>query len=102
MATFAAVMTAKGTGAIATIQLFGESADSVLQKIFKPACGKLVIFKTGQILLGKITEASETIDHVTIGCEDGNNFAINCHGNPLSVADIMQLLKKHMMLMKQL
>ncbi len=95
MNTFAAVMTGKGTGAISTIQLFGESADSVLKKIFKPACGKLVIFKTGQILLGKITEAGETIDQVTIGCEDCNNFAINCHGNPLIVADIMQLLKKH-------
>ncbi len=95
MNTFAAVMTGKGTGAISTIQLFGKSADDVLKKIFKPASGKSVRFKTGQILLGKITEASGTIDQVTIGCEGHKNFAINCHGNPLIVADIMQLLKKH-------
>ena len=32
---------------------------------------------------------------MTIGCEGVNTFAINCHGNPLIVEMIMQLLKKN-------
>ena len=95
MSTFAAVMTGKGTGAIAVIQVFGDSAEDIIKKIFKPRGKKPVILKAGKILLGRIYDGSETIDHVTIGCEGVNNFAINCHGNPLIVADVMQLLQQH-------
>jgi tRNA modification GTPase len=91
MSVFAAVMTGKGTGAIATIQLFGDSAKVVLEKIFKPA----VEFIVGQIYVGKITEDNQTIDQVTIGCEKPDTFTINCHGNPLIVEQIMQLLAKN-------
>jgi tRNA modification GTPase len=94
MNTFAAVMTGKGTGAISTVQVFGDSAEDVVKKIFKPAGTKPAKFKTGEILLGKITEGNETIDQVTIGCEGPKTFAINCHGNPLIVADIMRLLQR--------
>jgi tRNA modification GTPase len=94
MNTFAAVMTGKGTGAISTVQVFGDSAEDVVKKIFKPAGTKPDEFKTGEILLGTITDGFETIDQVTIGCEQANSFAINCHGNPLIVADIMQLLQR--------
>ena len=95
MSLFAAVMTGKGTGAIATIQLFGKSAKAVLKKIFQPASGKETIFTPGKILLGHISDDAETIDQVTIGCESPNSFAINCHGNPLIVEMIMKLLQKH-------
>lgn len=88
-------MTAKGTGAIATVQLFGTGAEDILKKIFKPAGKKSQSFKQGLILLGTITDADKTIDQVIIGCEGPKNFAINCHGNPLIVSDIMQLLDKH-------
>ena len=94
MNTFAAVMTGKGTGAISTVQVFGDSAEAVVKKIFKPAGTKAAKFKTGKILLGTITDGNETIDQVTIGCEQANSFAINCHGNPLIVADIMRLLQR--------
>ena len=94
MNTFAAVMTGKGTGAISTVQVFGDSAEAVVKKIFKPAGTKPAEFKTGEILLGTIADGDETIDQVTIGCEQANSFAINCHGNPLIVADIMQLLQR--------
>jgi len=87
-------MTGKDTGAISTIQVLGDSAEVVVKKIFKPAGTKPVKFKTGEILLGTITDDNETIDQVTIGCEQANSFAINCHGNPLIVADIMQLLQR--------
>jgi tRNA modification GTPase len=94
MNTFAAVMTGKGTGAISTVQLFGDSAEAVVKKIFKPTGTKPAKFKTGEILLGTIADGNETIDQVTIGCEGPTIFAINCHGNPLIVADIMQLLQR--------
>ncbi len=95
MNTFAAVMTGKGTGAISTVQVFGDSAEAVVKKIFTPAGTMQTEFKTGEILLGKILDGDETIDQVTIGCEGQKNFAIHCHGNPLIVADIMQMLQRY-------
>jgi tRNA modification GTPase len=95
MNAFAAAMTGKGTGAIATVQLFGDSAKAIIKKIFKSVKAKPPIFKTGKILLGTISDGAETIDQVTIGCEGPANFAINCHGNPLIVACLMQLLQQN-------
>ena len=94
MTAFAAVMTGKGTGAISTIQVFGDTAEAVIKKIFKPAGEKPATFQTGKILLGTIVDAQESIDHVTIGCEGPDTFAIHCHGNPIIVEMIMQLLRK--------
>ncbi|MDD5326833.1 MAG: 50S ribosome-binding GTPase [Phycisphaerae bacterium] len=93
MSAFAAVTTGKGIGAIAVIQLFGDSAEIIIKKIFEPVGKKPLVFKTGEILLGTINTGSETIDQVTLGCEGPGHFAINCHGNPLIVTDIMQLLQ---------
>ena len=87
-------MTGKGTGAISTIQLFGDSAETVIKKIFAPASATPKEFQTGEIRLGKIIDGDETIDQVTLGCEGQQNFAIHCHGNPLIVTDIMQLLER--------
>ncbi len=87
-------MTGKGTGAISTVQVFGDSAEAVVKKIFTPARTMQTEFNTGEILLGKILDGDETIDQVTLGCEGQNNFAIHCHGNPLIVADIMQMLQR--------
>ncbi len=95
MSAFAAVTTGKGTGAIAVIQVFGNLAESIITKIFSPIGKKPAVFKPGKILLGTISDGTETIDQVTIGCEGPGNFAINCHGNPLIVADIMQLLQSN-------
>jgi tRNA modification GTPase len=95
MNTFAAVMTGKGTGAISTVQVFGDSAEALVKKIFTPAAASPAKFKTGEILLGKILDGDEIIDQVTLGCEGPKNFAIHCHGNPLIVADIMQLLQRY-------
>ncbi|MHC4456073.1 MAG: GTPase [Planctomycetota bacterium] len=95
MSTFAAVMTDQGVGAIATVQVFGEKAKSIIEKIFQPTSAKPAKFKVGNILLGTIGTGQETIDQVAIGCESRRSFAINCHGNPLIVADIMQLLQQN-------
>ncbi len=95
MSVFAAVMTGKGTGAIATVQVFGDTAKAVIKKIFKSTGTKPPKFKPGKILLGTICDGTETIDQVIIGCEGPHSFAINCHGNPLIVEMIMQLLGRH-------
>ena len=95
MSVFAAVITGKGTSAIAAVQLFGEKADVALKKIFVPKAHKTALFQPGQILLGTITDGNRAIDHVTIGCEAPETFAINCHGNPIIIADIMKLLQKN-------
>jgi tRNA modification GTPase len=95
MDCFAAVMTGKGTGAISTIQIVGDSADAVIEKVFKPAVNKPMKFKIGQIHIGTICDGAEVIDQVTIGCEGPDSFAINCHGNPLIVEMIMQLLQRN-------
>ena len=93
MAPIAAVTTGGGTGAIATIQLFGESAETVLRAIFRRTDHGAFSLTTGRILLGDIFEGDQTIDQVTVGCEGPGEFAIHCHGNPLIVERIMDLLR---------
>ncbi len=95
MSVFAAVMTGKGIGAIASVQLFGSSSQTVIERIFKSAGTKPAKFEPGKILLGDIIDGDKAIDQVTVGCEGPNCFAVNCHGNPLIVADIMKLLEKN-------
>ena len=95
MAALASVMTAKQMAAISSIQLAGESAHKIIKKIFKPTTAKVDALKPGSILIGNIFDAGRIIDHVVIGCEGIDNFAINCHGNPLIVEMIMNLLKEN-------
>ncbi len=94
MKTFAAVMTGRGAGAISIIQVFGETAETVVKKIFKPTNAKSIVFEQGNISVGTINRGKESIDQVLIGCEGVNNFTINCHGNPLIVAELMELLRE--------
>jgi len=93
MAPIAAVMTGGGTGAIATIQLFGESSETVLRAIFRRADRSAFSLTMGRIFLGEIVEGDQTIDQVTVGCEGPGEFAIHCHGNPLIVGKIMDLFR---------
>jgi len=95
MNTYAALMTGKGTGAISTIEIFGDCAQALLRKIFKPAAAEPAQLKPGEVLLGTICDDAGPIDQVTLGCEGPGKFAIHCHGNPLIVEMIMQLFGKH-------
>ncbi|MGB8225493.1 MAG: GTPase [Sedimentisphaerales bacterium] len=92
--TFAALMTAKSAAAISSIQIAGENSADVLKSIFRPL-GKIVEFNEGNILHGFLFDKDKDIDEVVIGCEEKDNFSINCHGNPLIVENILELLKKH-------
>jgi small GTP-binding protein len=89
-------MTGKGTGgAIATIALYGREAAAILNKIFKPKAKSDTSFNTGKLVLGQIHDENGSVDEVLIGCEGPDYVTINCHGNPLIVADIMRLLQKY-------
>lgn len=89
----ACVATGKGTAAIATIKLFGSDAGAVLEAVFRPASGKDARLEQGAILVGRIADGERIIDHVVVGCEEPDVRAIHCHGNPLIVAMIMELLQ---------
>jgi tRNA modification GTPase len=93
LASWAAVMTGKGTGALATVQIYGDTAEACLRLIFTTAGNTAPDFTVGKILLGTIAQGETTIDQVTIGCEVDRCFAIHCHGNPLIVEQIMALLQ---------
>jgi tRNA modification GTPase len=88
-------MTGKGTGAISTILVFGDSAEDIIKKLFQPTWKESAKFETDKILLGTIHDGDKKIDQVTIGCEQSRTFAINCHGNPLLVEMIIQLLRRN-------
>ena len=94
MSVFAAVMTGKGTGAIATIQLYGDSAADILKQIFLLNPKNLWNSRQAKFCWLLSQSGDKTIDQVTIGCEGNNTYAINCHGNPLIVEEIMQLLRQ--------
>ena len=95
MTAYAAVMTAKATGPIATIQLHGPSAEKIIKKIFSPDSKKTPQIKPGKILVGTIKKQNTIIDHVTIACLDEKNFAIHPHGNPIIVEKIVKLLQSN-------
>jgi tRNA modification GTPase len=95
MKAFTAVMTGKGVGAIATVCVIGEGAGEILTAIFKPIGKSMLQFEIGTILLGNIVDGEKVIDQVVIGCEGENEIAINCHGNPLIIEMIMELLVKY-------
>ncbi|OHB51836.1 MAG: hypothetical protein A2Y10_18170, partial [Planctomycetes bacterium GWF2_41_51] len=89
----AALMTAKTVAAISSIQLVGDKAEEIIKNIFEPA--RKHRFLSGSILHGNICDDDKIIDEVIIGCEEENSFSINCHGNPIIVENILELLKKH-------
>ena len=91
----ASLLTARTAAAISSIQLAGTGAEDILKRIFKSAAKQEPDFSQGRILHGFIFDAARDIDEVIIGCEGRDNFSINCHGNPLIVENILELLKNH-------
>ena len=91
---FAAVMTGQGMGAIATVQVLGDSAETILREVFQRKNGQSFEPTVGRVLLGGIVEDGAILDEVTMGCEGPGLFAVHCHGNPLLVERIMGLLQR--------
>ncbi|MFA5291670.1 MAG: GTPase [Phycisphaerae bacterium] len=91
----ASLMTAKTAAAISSIQIVGENSVNILNKIFKSFGAPPRLERRGlNILHGNIFDGGKFIDEVIIGCEGEDSFSINCHGNPIIVENILELLKK--------
>jgi tRNA modification GTPase len=93
MGTWASVMTGKGVGAIATIQVFGERAHDVVRRCFRPARASFDP-TPGRDILGSLVDGDQGLDEVVVGCEGQDLLAIHCHGNPLIVEAVMVLLER--------
>lgn len=89
----ASVLTAKGTGAISCIQFTGSDSQKIIEKIFTPEAGSQLQLSPGTFAVGDIHDSGRVIDHILLGCESEDNFVINCHGNPIIVEMIMNLLQ---------
>jgi len=94
MSTWAAVMTGKGTGAIATIEVFGDQAGRTAQRVFRHAGSSPADLTPGVVALGAIVDGDRPLDQVLVGREDRDLYAIHCHGNPLIVESIVALLER--------
>ena len=96
MPVCAAVMTGKGTSAIATIGVSGPSAATLLTRIFQPVdSSPLSTLTPGRVRLGNVVRDGIPIDQVILGCEGPHLYMIHCHGNPLIVKKTMELLEQH-------
>jgi tRNA modification GTPase len=95
MEILAAVMTGSGTSAIATLEVLGPEADSILSQIFTPCGPKPLACQVGSIRIGTLHDKHRPIDQITLGCEGGHHWALHCHGNPLITEAAMALLKAH-------
>jgi tRNA modification GTPase len=93
VSAFAAVMTGRGSGAIATIQFVGDTA-AVVTTLFRQGGDRPLELAPGRILVGHVVDGDEIVDQVTLGCEEPGIFALNCHGNPLIVERIVGLLER--------
>lgn len=92
MDTIAAVTTAKGMAAISLIELAGSKSEAIIREVFKPLGKSPLKLTSSSILTGTITDGQNTIDHVVLAITESNGFEIGCHGNPLIVEKIMNLL----------
>jgi tRNA modification GTPase len=90
--TIVAITTPKGVAAISSIELFGSRAAEIIKKVFESNRNNNCEFVKGQVYTGRIFTDNQTVDHVVLGVLDTNGFEINCHGNPLIVEKIINLL----------
>ena len=95
MATLAAVMTGQSTSAIATIQMVGQEAMTIVERLFKPAGSKPRRLEPGAILIGTLMDQEQSIDQIALACETPQVLNLHCHGNPLLTETIMALLRRH-------
>ncbi len=96
-----AIATPDGRSAIGVIRLTGKDCLQQLGKIFAPRNKKtrLSEARARQAILGHIINAEEVVDEViVIQFADGRSYTgeeaaeIHCHGNPLIMRQIIQLL----------
>jgi tRNA modification GTPase len=98
--TIVALATAQGLSAIAVIRLSGKDSIAIAQTIFQ---GKRLEEQASHTLhFGTIKDGDKLIDEVVVSVfKEPNSFTkensveISCHGSPVIVKEIIQLLLKH-------
>lgn len=88
----AALTTSKTASAIASIDIFGENAAAVVDKIFE-SVNKSQRLEPNHFCLGKIKNNDRAIDDVVVQCGCEKSITINTHGNSFIVKEILELLK---------
>lgn len=92
----AALMTANSSAGIATIQLRGEKAQAIFEKIFRPAGRKTICDSDNSLRFGEIFDHEEMIDQIVTSSDPTNtSIEIHCHGGPRVVQRLLLLLEKH-------
>ncbi len=98
--TIVACATPAGYSSIAVIRLSGVKAVELLKRIFVSA-QNISVFQSGHAYFGKVIDPSnqDTIDYVLVSVFFAPNsytgedvVEISCHGNPLIVENIMNIL----------
>lgn len=92
MSTVAARVTGAGNAAIGTIEVLGPESAEIVGRL----CGVDEV-KIGQVLEGRPTrlwvkQNGDIVDEVIVASEGEGQFTINCHGNPLIVRKIIEIL----------
>jgi tRNA modification GTPase len=89
------VLTGKGYSAIGSVGLMGDNAAAMLAEVFTVSGKTRSQYITGQIYHGHIHDGVQMLDEVVVGCEAEHLFVIHCHGNPILVQAIAELMTRH-------
>ncbi|AQT69894.1 tRNA modification GTPase MnmE [Anaerohalosphaera lusitana] len=89
---FAAVVTGRGVSAIASVEVRGAGAARVLGEMFRTGGGEARAFEAGRLYTGDIVAGERVLDNVVVAVRGEDDIAINCHGNPLIVEEIVREL----------
>jgi tRNA modification GTPase len=92
VSTQAARVTGAGNAAIGAIEVFGAESGEIVGRL----CGA-EREKIGQVAAGRparlwVKENEQIIDEVIVASEGAGQFTVNCHGNPLIVRKIIEML----------
>jgi tRNA modification GTPase len=99
--TIFAPITPNVHSAVTYIRVSGSNAVDIVSKIFETK-KNLKTLRSHSLVYGKIVNDGEDVDDVLVSLMRGPNsytgedvVEIGCHGNPIIVGKVMELLKKH-------
>lgn len=93
MSCYAGLTTSKGSTAIAAVELVGQGCESIISKMFKEYNSKPRWLERNCFEHAKILFNEEIIDDVVISRDLYDNYCINCHGNPLIIKRVLQIVE---------
>src|SRR5436190_11379788 len=80
-ATYVALLTPTGRGAVATIGVRGPEAVELVGRCFAPAAGRpLESFATGRIVFGRLALGESAAEELVVGLLGPDEVEVHCHG----------------------